>query len=180
MQPILARWKDQYGNFSDKVCEAIVFTDRCTTELIYQAIMAYEARKDDSITTDSNRPLLPWEKETIRMLAKGLDPTRYLTEAPAGPLLARAEAKLAMVRLARLKHTLHDSTESPFEVLVKQYPLHRARLGYSDFRKGSTEELKMLTEVMEYNLCKAQEVLQEREANETPATVAVPKEVRLK
>src|SRR5579884_3485490 len=96
VKPILEKWKKEgKGNFSDKVCEAIVFLDTATNEKIYQAIMQYEAKLElDKIKEEAKIK----EQEILDNVVKMMENDEqevieyYLTKDKDGPRLNEDQA----------------------------------------------------------------------------------------
>lgn len=91
VMPILEKWKAD-GNYSDKVCEAIVFMQAATLEKIYEAIMQYDA-KLALAELDKDGNLLRWHITAKNILRNGKNPMNFLTKVDEGPMLTVAQAR---------------------------------------------------------------------------------------
>jgi hypothetical protein len=158
VRPILEEWKE-YGDFSGKVCESIVFMKQATMEKIYQAIMAYDKQWEDTIESQYDRPPAQWEKIAIGMIEKGNNPLNFLTKAMGGPLLTESAAKREIIRLKRLKIEGTQLKRSDFDVFESQYPLHKVIYGTGNFVKETPEALAGIIKNLESNLRIARQVL---------------------
>lgn len=157
VRPILDEWKKEYGDFSGKVCESIVFMKQATTEHIYEAIMAYDSRRADTIENSPTKPLTHWEKTVINILSLGKDPMFTLTKAPNGPQLSPMQARVAIERLKKID--TKEAKETEFDRLMYRYGgTHKARFGTGNFMVASPEELDKIISHLETNLRVAKQV----------------------